>query len=266
MASVAQKPPHYIIAKPAIKTVADLRGARFGVLSLHEGTTYLVQDLARAIGLKPDEYVIAAVGGAPTRWRLLQEGKIDVGLQPFPLSYELEAAGFSNLGPISRYVPDYEFTAVFLDDAWGKTNRQLVAGFLRALRRGQSYMIAHPDEAAGIVAPQLNTSPANARRALADVIGLAIMPDGLVPSEAGTRRVFTDPPGRITAAEGPTVRVVTFRRPQLSRRGNVRTRFFARAGRLPKLSLPTPAPMETTRRWRNDPHRRKRSDTPCRRA
>ena len=191
VASVAQKPPHYIIAKPAIKTVADLRGARFGVLSLHEGTTYLVQDLATAIGLKPDEYVIAAVGGAPTRWRLLQEGKIDVGLQPFPLSYESDAAGFSNLGPISRYVPDYEFTAVFLDDAWGKTNRQLVAGFLRALRRGQTYMIAHPDEAAGIVAPQLNTSPANARRALADVIGLEIMPDGLVPSEAGTRRVFT---------------------------------------------------------------------------
>lgn len=89
VASVAQKPPHYIIAKPAIKTVTDLRGARFGVLSLHEGTTYLVQDFAKTVGLKPDEYVISAVGGAPTRWKLLQEGKIDVGLQPFPLSYKI---------------------------------------------------------------------------------------------------------------------------------------------------------------------------------
>ena len=191
VASVAQKPPHYIIAKPTIKTVKDLRGARFGVLSLHEGTTYLVQDLAKAIGLKPDEYVISAVGGAPTRWKLLQEGKIDAGLQPFPLSYESEAAGFSNLGPISKYVPDYEFTAVFLDDTWAKSNRQLVVSFLRALRRGQAYMIANPDEAAILVATQLKTTPANARRAIGDVISLKIMPDGLVPSEAGMRRVFT---------------------------------------------------------------------------
>ncbi len=191
VASVAQKPPHYIIAKPAIKSIADLRGARFGVLSLHEGTTYLVQDLAKTIGLQPDEYIITAVGGAPTRWKLLQEGKIDVGLQPFPLSYESETAGFSNLGPISKYVPDYEFTAVFLDDAWAKSNRQLVVGFLRALRRGQAYMTAHPDEAANIVAPQLMTTPANARRALGDVIELKIMPHDLVPSEAGLRRVFT---------------------------------------------------------------------------
>jgi len=45
-------------------------------------------------------------------------GKIDAGLQPFPLSYESEDAGFSNLGRIATYVPDYEFTAVFLDPAW----------------------------------------------------------------------------------------------------------------------------------------------------
>ena len=42
VASVAQKPPHCIIARPHIKTVTDLKGARFGVLSLHEGTTYFV--------------------------------------------------------------------------------------------------------------------------------------------------------------------------------------------------------------------------------
>ena len=35
VASVAQKPPHFIIAQPRFKKVEDLRGARFGVLSLH---------------------------------------------------------------------------------------------------------------------------------------------------------------------------------------------------------------------------------------
>jgi len=190
VASVAQKPPHFIIAQPKFKTVTDLRGARFGVLSLHEGTTYFVQDLEKAIGFKRGDIVIDAVGGAPTRWKLLREGKIDAGLQPFPLSYESEAAGFSNLGLISKYVPDYEFTAVFLDPAWGQAHKPAVAGFLRALRRGQAAMAADPDAAAAVLVKELGTTPDYARRAIGDALKFKLMPDGLAASEAGMRRVY----------------------------------------------------------------------------
>jgi hypothetical protein len=51
-------------------------------------------------------------------------------------------------------------------------------------------MIAEPDAAAALLAPELHTTVANARRAIDDVLTLRIMPDGLVPSEAGMRRVF----------------------------------------------------------------------------
>jgi len=191
LASVAQKPPHYIVAKPAIKGLGDLRGAKFGVLSMYEGTTFLVDDLAGAAGLKKGEYTIAAVGGAPTRWKLLQEGKIDAALQPFPLSYESDAAGFTNLGPIADYVPDYEFTVVFADAAWAKTNAPLVTAYLRALRRGQAFMSADPDETAAIAARELRTTPALAARALADTARIGIIPDGLSVSEKGLARVFS---------------------------------------------------------------------------
>lgn len=190
VASVAQKPPHFIIAQPGIKTVQDLRGKRFGVLSLHEGTTYFVQDIETTIGFKRGDIIIDAVGGAPTRWKLLREGKIDAGLQPFPLSYESEAAGFSNLGPISKYVPDYEFTAVFLDPAWGNANKPAVTGFLRALRRGQAAMAADPDKAAAVLVKELSTTPDYARRAIGDALKFKLMPDGLAASAAGMRRVF----------------------------------------------------------------------------
>src|SRR5580698_321099 len=59
--------PHFIIAQPRIKTLADLRGANFGVLAAKEGTTYVVQDIAKAIGLTPADYKISVVGGSPTR-------------------------------------------------------------------------------------------------------------------------------------------------------------------------------------------------------
>jgi ABC-type nitrate/sulfonate/bicarbonate transport system substrate-binding protein len=190
VASVAQKPPHFIIAQPRFKSVTDLRGARFGVLSLHEGTTFFVQELEKALGYRRGDIVIDAVGGAPTRWKLLREGKIDAGLQPFPLSYESEDAGFSNLGPISKYVPDYEFTAVFLDPAWGTAHRAAVSGFLRALRRGQAAVNADPDAAAAIFVEELNTSPSYARRAMSDALKFKLFPEGLAASEAGMRRVF----------------------------------------------------------------------------
>jgi len=112
------KLPHFIIARPHIKTLKDLRGANFGILSEKEGSTYVVQDIAKAIGLTPADYTMTAVGGAPTRWKLLQAGKIDVGLQPFPLSYIAEDAGFTNLGSVIPFVPDWQFTTINADMTW----------------------------------------------------------------------------------------------------------------------------------------------------
>src|SRR4029077_16040380 len=87
VAGIAKRPPPFIIAQPEIKTLADLKGKTIGVVSMHEGTTFFVADIAKAGGFKLDDGKVEAVGGSPTRARLLKERKIDVGLQPYPLSY-----------------------------------------------------------------------------------------------------------------------------------------------------------------------------------
>ena len=186
----AGKLPHFIIARPDIRTLAQLRGARFGVLSLNEGTTNLIHILARVAGLDEDTYEILPVGGAPTQWRLLQENRIDVGLQPFPLSYEAEDAGFTNLGPIADYVPDYQFTSINVDMTWARDNRALVVGFLRSLKRGYDYMTANPDEAVEIASRELRTSTTLAKRALQDTTRLKILSANLSVSERGLKFVF----------------------------------------------------------------------------
>lgn len=190
LAANAERLPHFIITKPEIKSLEQLRGANFGVLSMQEGTTYLVQDLAKAVGLSTADYKISAVGGAPTRWRLLQEGKIDAGLQPFPLSYQAEAAGFNNLGPISRFVPYYLFTSVNADGEWARANSKLVASFLRALRRGQDLAKAKPADAAQIAAEELRTPLPLAQRALEDTARLRILSEDLSVAEPGLAYVF----------------------------------------------------------------------------
>ncbi len=190
VAGTAQRPPHYIIAQPEIKSLADLKGKTIGVVSLREGTTFFVADMARAGGFTLADVKVVAAGGSPTRARLLKERKIDAGLQPYPLSYEADAAGFSDLGPIAKLVPDYQFTSVVVDQAWARDHRAALVGFLRALRRGTDYMFAHPDESTALAAKELHTTPAFARRAIEDTARMDVLARDLTLTDASLKRVF----------------------------------------------------------------------------
>jgi NitT/TauT family transport system substrate-binding protein len=192
VAGSAKRPPHFIIAQPEIKTLADLKGKTIGVVSMHEGTTFFIADIAKAGGFALADVKVEAVGGSPTRQRLLREKKIDAGLQPYPLSYEAEAAGFTNLGPIAKLVPDYQFTSVMVDETWAKANRPALVGFLRALRKGTEYMFANPEEAAEVAVKELRTTPAFARRALDDTARMDIMSRDLTVVPASLRSVFSN--------------------------------------------------------------------------
>jgi ABC-type nitrate/sulfonate/bicarbonate transport system substrate-binding protein len=183
------KLPHFIIARPHIKTLKDLRGANFGVLSEKEGSTYVVQDIAKAIGLTTADYTITVVGGAPTRWKLLQAGKIDVGLQPFPLSYIAEDAGFTNLGSVIPFVPEWQFTTINADMTWAAKNRDVVVRFLRAVQRGRDFMRTNPQETAEIAAQELKTTVALAARAMGDAETFHILDPNLAVTEPGLRKV-----------------------------------------------------------------------------
>ncbi|SDH24530.1 ABC-type nitrate/sulfonate/bicarbonate transport system, substrate-binding protein [Paraburkholderia steynii] len=190
IAGNARKLPHFIIARKGIKTLADLKGANFGVISMHEGTTYLVPKIAKAAGLRVHDYSVTAVGGAPTRQRLLLDGKLDVGLQPFPLSYEAEAAGLNNLGWAGVYEPDWQFTTINADQNWARSHRMAVTGFLRGLRRANDYIASHPNESAQVAAQELKTSVPLAARAISDSERLGILDPELNWSDVGIRRVF----------------------------------------------------------------------------
>ena len=191
VAGSAQRPPHFIIAQSDIKTLAQLRGKTIGVVSMTEGTTFFIKDIAKAGGFALADVKVEAVGGSPTRARLLKERTIDAGLQPYPLSYEAERDGFSNLGPIANLVPDYQFTSVIVDDAWAKQNRIVLTGFLRALRKGAEYMFAHPDVSAELGARELRTTVEFARRALEDTAKMDVMARDLSLTDLSLRKVFT---------------------------------------------------------------------------
>ena len=190
IAGNANRPPHFLIAQPRFKKIGDLRGATFGVISLTEGTTFLVQSMMGKVGLTPSDYRIEAVGSAPMRVRLLDEGKIDAALQPFPLSYQAEAKGFSNLGWVGSVEPDWQFGVMLANRAWLQANRKLAANLVSAAIRGRRFMAGNRSEAAEIAARRMKTTPALARRAIDDALRLGIMDPGFRWSEEGLKKIY----------------------------------------------------------------------------
>lgn len=184
------KLPHFIIAQPRIKTLADLRGANFGILAEKEGTTYIVQDIMKSLGFTPADFTMTVVGGSPARARLLKEGKIDAGLQPIPASYEAEAAGFTNLGSVIPFVPDWQFTSVNVEDEWAQQHRAAVVHFLRGLQRGRDFIATNPEKAAEIGAEELHTTVPLAARMLTDVEKMGMLDPQVAVNVPGLKRVF----------------------------------------------------------------------------
>jgi ABC-type nitrate/sulfonate/bicarbonate transport system substrate-binding protein len=190
LAGVVPRPPLWLIAKPSIKNFAGLRGATVGVLSLTEGSSKLLLKMARAEGLMPGDLKITVVGGAPARWTLLKEDKIDAGMQPLPLNYEAEQAGFNNLGWAGQYEPDWQFITINANAEWASRNRQVATGFIRALLRGQAFLVSNPSEAAQIAADELKSPVPLAARSLTEAMRLGILDPRLEWSESGLQRIF----------------------------------------------------------------------------
>lgn len=187
----ANKLTHSLIALEQFREISDLRGARIGVASLDEGTAFVIQDMLQQHGLSyPDDYEMVDAGGVPSRWKKLQEGLIDAGLQSIPFNYAAMDAGFPNLGDSWDYVPDYQFTTVNVNRDWADANEEALRAFLRGLQRGTSWMYANEDDAVALIVRELGVSEEYAKRGWKHYTSLEILPESMEVSEPGMRTVL----------------------------------------------------------------------------
>ena len=190
VAGIAKRPPHFIVAQPEIKTLADLKGKKIGVVSMHEGTTFFVADIAQGRRLQARRRDgrggrRLAGAGAPAQGAQDRHG-------PAALSAELRGrgAGLQQSRPDRQARPGLP---VRLRD--GRRNlgegQPRCAGALPpgdAARHGIHVRASR--QSAELGAKELRTSPAFARRALEDTVTMDIMSRDLSLPDASLRRVF----------------------------------------------------------------------------
>lgn len=156
---------HFLITQPRFKRIEDLRGATLGILTFTEGSFFHFQPMMEKHGMRyPEDYKVVPTGGAPHRHQLLLDGHIDAGLQSIPWVYTAEEAGFSNLGSINDYIPDWQFNSFNLDTRWAEKNPSAVMRFLRAILRGSEWMYSDRAGSTALAARELGIALDHAER------------------------------------------------------------------------------------------------------
>jgi NitT/TauT family transport system substrate-binding protein len=113
-----QAPPYALLAKPAIKTWADLKGKTISIGGPKDITRIYLERMAGPNGLKPGDYDTVFAGATSARFSALQGGAVDAAILLPPFNFYAESAGFTNLGLTIDYAPELPFAGAVVGRSW----------------------------------------------------------------------------------------------------------------------------------------------------
>ncbi len=136
VAGDATVPIYTLVVHPSIKSYADLKGKRLAVTGPTDPLNYVLARMLAANGLKPGDYELINLGGAPQRLAAVQKGGVAGSLINQPSDFIALASGFSSLGLSTDYVDNFQYTITGVRREWAQKNKPLVVRFLRAYVKG----------------------------------------------------------------------------------------------------------------------------------
>ena len=139
-----KKGPYFLIARPEIREIQQLKGKRLGVATLR-GSDHLVADeLMLSKGFNPASVQPIVIGDASMRYQAMLGGIIDFVAVATPQDLMLRQKGYTVFaGPPEVGVPG---SGVFTADRFLRENPLAVKRTLRALFRAQNYILDNKAE------------------------------------------------------------------------------------------------------------------------
>ena len=173
------KPPYSVWAKPAIKTIADLRGKLVIVGGAKDITRIYFEKMALPNGLKPGDYDLTYAGTTPARYAALLSGAVDAAMLYPPAIFRAAEAGYSKLGELSDYVTDLPFTGYAVNVAWAKAHEATVKSFFSVMRENVHWFYdpANREKAVDILAKESNAARGDVEKTYDYFINLHIYPE-----------------------------------------------------------------------------------------
>jgi len=126
-------PVYSLLAKPEIKTYADLKGKLIGVAAETGSITISIRKLLALHGLRKEDYRTRFVDGTPDRLVCLTAGDCDAVPLGQPQDFFALRQGYRVLGLSTEAIPEYLYTVSAARRSWAEANKDTVVRFVRAL-------------------------------------------------------------------------------------------------------------------------------------
>ncbi len=175
-------PIYSLIAKPEIKSFADLKGKTIGLSLAVDTISISTRKLMALNGIKADDVKVKELVGTPARADCLRKGECDAVPLGQPEDFLLMQQGYHRLGVSTDAMKNFQFIVSAVRRSWGEKNKDLLVRYVRALASAYRYMRepANRDEVVRIVIETTGSSAEIARQTLA----LYFDPDrGVVPKQ-----------------------------------------------------------------------------------
>ncbi len=131
-----QAPPYAMMAKSNIKGLKDLKGKVISVGGAKDITRTYAERMLAPHGLKPGDYDFVYAGATTARAQALLGGAVDAALLLPPSNFQVQAAGYNDLGLTVEYAPELPFSGTAVNKAWAGRNQDVLRRVLAAQAKG----------------------------------------------------------------------------------------------------------------------------------
>lgn len=177
------KPLAFTAAKPAIKSVQDLKGKTIATTGPGSVSDSIVRRSLRHYGLDPGKDVtIVAMGGTPDRIKALEAGTIDAAIFSDIYALIVRKKGFNIVMEDGKIVP-VPWDTIGTSGKLIREEPDLVRKFVRATMRGMKYLPGNKEDGVKAIAKYTKLEVTLLREFYEELIGM-YSKDGRMPEKA----------------------------------------------------------------------------------
>src|SRR4030095_5805228 len=176
-------PIYSLIAKPEIKTFADLKGKVVGLSLAVDTISISTRKLMEKNGIKEGEFKVKELVGTPVRADCLRKGECDAVPLGQPEDFVFVKQGYQRLGVSTDAVPNFLFTVSAVRKSWGEKNKDALVRYVRGLAAAYRFM-HNPNNRDEVVRMAVETT-GSPEEIVRQTLSLYFDPDrGVVPKQA----------------------------------------------------------------------------------
>jgi NitT/TauT family transport system substrate-binding protein len=127
-----QAPPYDLVAKPSIKSIADLKGKVISLGGAKDITRIYVERMLAPHGVKRGDFDMVFAGATSARAAALAAGAVDAAILLPAFNFQTIAKGFHSLGLTVDYVKDLPFSGTAVNVPWANAHKDTLMRLLRA--------------------------------------------------------------------------------------------------------------------------------------